>query len=637
MSRLISPRFLALLWLLCLAGGNAFAGPCCNPQDQNCLTPYEGTRVALIAGVNSYSGSKTPPDDELHDLINAVSDARAIADVLAHRGYRVRCLLNPSADRFVSELDLLKGYLSSLPPTGNDGNSTIVHFSGHGFHVGQADFIFLSGKYKQADFKNHVIRVDELVGAFSALGHLTIHFIIDACRNFSRNQPSWSDGGYLPTKEYNLKKNNNHGLFFAASASKLAHDSSESIGAKENGAFVHVANKYMDFRFADLELIYGLVRDDGALEKIDQVPDMITAGHYSARPMGGDEFDCARASDAVREFGACSRAPIAGPSCAFACTVFNKYLRTESGQSACRREPIDRVFSATQSCPPPDLLSPMAAVIGTTYVAEDRPVGTLADLRKEAQLVAATQRTLDLPTRPVAARAPAPKASVGDAVSRIQQLDAASPPPSRRSPAAGLAREVSALRLQILNATRDAAGPQGSFSEMASASLKAPAGAIELQLVPGMAGGTTGVIQPVAPPKIDCATQYCDANWVAVRVPIAKNKVVDGWIRSSAVASAQAAVAIPIVFVEDKSWPTQESFAELQKLADAAKQNLKSTIKLIAVTKPDDGSRSRADSRMTRVRSILDNRSLPASRITTRIIESEKADNFPALTVELLN
>lgn len=626
--------WLAAILLVVLIGGEASADPgCCAPSDLNCLTPYQGNRVALVFGVNKYSGSQTAFDDRLNDLVNAGRDATVVAGLLSSQHFSIRCLLDPNINQFADELAILKSHLDTLPVAGDelDSNTVIVHFSGHGFRVEMADYIFLSGDYPKEEFKNNVMRIDELLKYFSGFGNLTIDFVIDACRNVSMQMPNWMSGQFFAATDYNAKKNTAHGLIFSTSQSRLALDASADIGAIENGAFVFVAKKYLNLPFVDLDLAYQLVRDDPDMRRINQTPDINSAAHDFLVPLAGPNFGCGYASMAVKQFGACSRAPAIGPTCKMACTSFNRYLVAEAQQPFCPRTMIDKIFPATQTCAPPE--GNVAKIIGTIPVATPITAGDLASLRKEAQLVSAQTKAASVPVNRVQPdRQPAslPKKTVRDLVDQVQD------PSYGIAPNGLTTARVLDIRSQILRASRESAGSLGSFSELAGSSLRAPGGPIELQLVPGAVGGTTGEIRPTGASKIDCVTQYCDPNWVMVRVPTA-NGIIDGWIDSKKVLPASAAESAQLAFVEDGTRLSRGSISDLQRIAELAKREPKRFLKITGVTRPIDDERIKAGQRTILTQSLLERRAVDPGRLTVRIVELQDTGGYAPVTVELLN
>jgi hypothetical protein len=635
---LLSLTRLALVGSLVLSCGQVFAKVCCESGDAACLQPYSGNRVGLIVGVDKYNGSAVAVANQLNDLTNAGHDAERVAETLSAQHYSVRCLLNPDIDKFNSELDLLKTYLRTLPHSG-DGllwNNVIVHFSGHGFRVEPADYIFLSGNYPKEKFKANAVRIDELIGGFTEFGHLNIAFVIDACRNVA-NQPDWMTGIFNSAQSYSPKKNEAHSLIFSTSQTQLARDIDASIGATDNGAFIHVAKKYMDLLFADVELIYQLVAEDPDMVQIKQRPDIVHALFSQAPPLGGASYDCVLASEAATQFGACSRAPVIGPPCDRACKVRAQYiasLRGGSNNGLCTRDLLDHVFPAVQSCAPIDANATVASLLATTPVTAALAPADLAMLRKQVQLVSSQARASNLsvpPPTPAVGPGPPLAGTLSDLVSRLQGIGTdVAPGTIQLSP-----QQIFDLRARILKASRDAAGATGAFSDAANANWQAPGGPVDLQLLPSTVGGTTGPVRATGTPKVDCQTQYCDPAWVMVRIPTAQGSV-DGWIAADKVAPAPAAQSAQLTFQGNTSQLTSGSLKSLSELIEAAQKQPKSFYKIIAVTKPNDDARIQAAARATRVQSLLSQRKISPDLVTVRIVEIENVDDFAPVTIELL-
>ena len=614
-------RALIFLIVLCAQG---LAASCCPPGDQNCLTPYHGIRVAFLVGVDAYGGN-TQSVDRLNDLVNAVNDVVAIAEQLTAKNYSVRCLINPKIDEFIAERKVLENHLSTIaamPPDDLEGNSVVVHFSGHGFRVGPADYVFFSGDYAKADYPKNSIRVGDILNKFDSFSNLNIIFVIDACRNTDSAHPNWMDGTFGPANSYSQTKNDSHVLVFSTKANKLAHDVSLDIGANANGAFVFVLKKYLQFVFLDLPTIYQLVGEDSDMQKIAQIPDILPAALNRTEAAWAAPGDCGTCClygrSSVVEFGACSGPLNAANSCHNACAQFQLFEQSAANNQFCPRHVIVDVYSKAQTCGPAtqpirDLLRIVSLTPTPTAAAAD-----VANLRKSLQLNLARSRSTAI------AVTPSPGGATTTVPDLVDQIQNATPNTAMES------------RNAILRATRSAAGPNGSFSPVANLSFKLPTGPIELQLIPGPAGGTTGVFQPVAPPKVDCLTQYCDPNWVMVRAPIAKDKFIDGWLQSNKVAAAPASETAQIAFAGTSVQPTKEGFAALQKFIDIAKQNPQAPVSVIAVTQPNDDDRLRAGARIIRVRSLLTGPAVGEQRINTQIVEVANTDDFAAVTVELI-
>ncbi|MES2384979.1 MAG: tripartite tricarboxylate transporter substrate-binding protein [Pseudomonadota bacterium] len=126
-------------------------------------------RVAFVAGNNDYaSGSK---------LVNAVSDARAMAQVLRAAGWEVLEVHDASHANFEATFAKFLGRLGK-------GGEGVFYFSGHGLELARQNFLLpvdFDGSSADAAAKK-AIPLQDLIRRISAVSPRAVAMILDACR-----------------------------------------------------------------------------------------------------------------------------------------------------------------------------------------------------------------------------------------------------------------------------------------------------------------------------------------------------------------------------------------------------------------------------------------------------------------------
>lgn len=126
-------------------------------------------RVALVAGNNNYaSGSK---------LVNAVSDAKAMAQVLRAAGWEVLEIHDATHADFETTFAKFLGQLGK-------GGEGVFYFSGHGLELGRQNFLLpvdFDGSSADAAAKK-AIPLQDLIRRISANSPRAVAMILDACR-----------------------------------------------------------------------------------------------------------------------------------------------------------------------------------------------------------------------------------------------------------------------------------------------------------------------------------------------------------------------------------------------------------------------------------------------------------------------
>ena len=126
-------------------------------------------RVALVAGNNDYaSGSK---------LVNAVSDAKAMAQVLRAAGWEVLEIHDATHADFEAAFAKFLGQLGK-------GGEGVFYFSGHGLELGRQNFLLpvdFDGSSAEAAARK-AIPLQDLIRRISAISPRAVAMILDACR-----------------------------------------------------------------------------------------------------------------------------------------------------------------------------------------------------------------------------------------------------------------------------------------------------------------------------------------------------------------------------------------------------------------------------------------------------------------------
>ncbi len=134
-----------------------------------CTSWSADSRVAFVAGNNDYaSGTK---------LVNAVSDAKAVANVLRQAGWEVVEVHDATRDTFEAAFSRFLGQL------GKNGEG-VFYFSGHGLEISRQNFLLpvdFDGSNADTAVKK-AIPLQSLISRIAAVSPRAVAMILDACR-----------------------------------------------------------------------------------------------------------------------------------------------------------------------------------------------------------------------------------------------------------------------------------------------------------------------------------------------------------------------------------------------------------------------------------------------------------------------
>lgn len=590
------------------AGGPNPSPLCCKAADPACApNEYSGIRVALVVGVDDY-GAVDPPPGQLSNLKNARNDARELAGILSS-SYQVRCILDPDATMFKSELKKLRDYLQPLQDNQDldlTDNSVIIHFSGHGFQSSNSDFILLSGNFAtKAAALRAAVPVFMVSDALEALLRFDIYLIFDSCRNRSDTglvKPDWLEGFGEP-KAYGK---HGHTIVFGAGAGEFAYDKEERIGAKDNGALAFTLRKYFNFPAMRLREVFEVSMRDPSMLEIGQTPAIEPGRIFSDEPWTTHQLNCSAPEKAVaRQVIDCRLSGgttcIENQVCKKQLPKFDSFIQDNGGPSAaCSRNKLFSTFAELgQRCTP---LGPIAAILPVPAAAVPT-ANTLDQLHLNVLVSESATRIANTN-------------GLGDLFARADQV----------SPKQG--RDFLASQRRIVNAS-------SPFSDAATTKLRVKDGPVELRLQPSEKSGTTGPLRPTAKPLVDCDTQPCTPQWVFARVPTAKG-FIDGWLPTSAVEISPPSQSVIIDFRGDDFLPTRTSRENFRRIADSFRYAASAEITTSVSPDADARARAVAASRLAYVQNMISGL-LSSEQVNTRMLPTDALAVSGQVKIQLFN
>jgi uncharacterized caspase-like protein len=144
-----------------------------NPPDSRLVTPSPVPRIALVIGAQFYQDR-----DRMPEAINALSDARAVASVLAGASFSVTLVEDPDRKRLVSEIRSFSDRLAAI-----EGPAVAAFFfAGHGFQTEGFNYIVPIDAVSR-DLPISSVPVTHLIDTFGRRPAGIAVMFLDACRS----------------------------------------------------------------------------------------------------------------------------------------------------------------------------------------------------------------------------------------------------------------------------------------------------------------------------------------------------------------------------------------------------------------------------------------------------------------------
>jgi hypothetical protein len=594
---------------------------CCRPDAPDCRPDeYSGKQVALVVGVNSYSGSNP---SRLGDLKNAINDAELLAKSYS-RFFKVRCIIDPTKDEFAIEVDKLRTYLreinEKLGGLSLDRGTAVLHFSGHGLRLEGNDYIFLKGDFesKEDAIRRGAINLLLTARDFSGLENVDLFVTMDACRNVG--SLNWAQHALDRQTLYQL--GDTIAVLHSTGANQEAHDFSSDIANGKNGAFAAGVVRYFGLTIAPLEWIYRFAGVDPVMRKAKQRPTYITSHSVSLLPWSGKSTDACGDSDQtiLAHYVQCLRKPDTPIT------------------AVCMRDQVctryNRRLTLHPSCDTNELTSTLSDLKSQCQLTASRTLQSTGDLSFATQVenaLRSAQSIRDRRLTPIGmfASDSFPPISPSSSMALERQLQEIPQLAAKNRSLTAPPQPVQNLRSQILVT---AALPVDQTQKNMAAWLQVPPGPIELSLLPETTAGSTGVITPIGPAKINC-NQYCSKDWAYVEVPTQRG-VVPGWVRTDKLRPKETISAFTMRYRDRDIRPLEDDLKQVRNMLRHAKQYEKSIVKITTVsTSNDESSILLAEARADFIELRLQSRGIQAERVSTILAVLEYGE--PRLTIEL--
>ena len=222
-------------------------------------------RIALVIGNQRY--------DHVEDLINPVSDAGDIADLLRETGHRVIEANNLTKRGFEKTL-------RDLAIEAGTGGEVLVFYAGHGFQVDGTDYLVPvdAALTDETDLPFQTVRVETLFRLMEARSRRHISFL-DACRNnpFAEALVRVSLSDRVATPELGFRQYDVPGeglVVYSTGPGALAYDGKEGDNSPFSAALIDRVRQDPD---GDLTQVLAKVRRDVSRKtKGEQVPTWVT-------------------------------------------------------------------------------------------------------------------------------------------------------------------------------------------------------------------------------------------------------------------------------------------------------------------------------------------------------------------------
>ena len=583
---------------------------CCDTRAGNCAAPsYGNGRVALIIGTDDYSHYSPILDS----LKNAKNDAESIARALHDQGVSVQCLLDPTRDLVVSEINSLAAHLFRKQDQGIPSRDAhaLLYFAGHGFNDQGTDYLIFGTKSALAGVPNvDNILVDSgyavpgILRTFNGLRSYLITAIFDACRGLVRTnsvqEPPRFRGSAFANPNDQLQQDN-HQTQKLVVYSTFQHGLSLDTAPPElqgNGLFAAHLKYFIGLRDIPLYSIFSatglFVSHDAQKMKQLQQPNLLDIGGLRAsRPWRESKprNTCNLVASQLwnTAFGCLS--PLGNQACAAELCDTWKELASVSEPVPAERECIQ---AATRRLPYklPDVckIIPQPAAAYRAPIRVQTPFGA-AQLALETFVQAQAQVTpIELKNHLDAALVEAESIAAKKELANQLRPVWLSPIPQQSSLTPGL----SAITSQT----------------------------VELKTLPNEKASTVAVLPSDLRIHIDCVSMKCREGWAGIRTGTATQ--IRGYIQTSTLRPTEDNATFGVEF-EDEAIALSEGM--LEKLTAQVSRNGPATAvnAVVAVRKMTNASNEEfllAIARRNQIRSILLRSGIQPDRILDRIVET---------------
>jgi hypothetical protein len=594
---------------------------CCDASNPGCAAPaYNGVRVALVVGNDSYSGA-------LRALSNGANDARAMTAILKG-SYRVRCMLNLDRVTFNRELDAFRKHIEVTAEQHKDESvnaRALLYFSGHGFSVDGENYIVLSGSVTdKADLSdNHARLIAGIAATIGSHVNFKTSLIFDSCRNFIQgqpNQPAFADKGFTPPVVFDGMD-----IVYSTGPFSFARDEFDEVNRTNTGAYAHTVRKFSAFEGLTAgQLLVSNVASDPAMRAIGQTPSAAPGGFFDLYSWSGASSGCASTEAyIVNTIGFCQSK--GNPEQCMKPEVCKSLQTMAKSVPVCPQTKLDVVFpnemqicNAVAQAASTSVLLDVANVAG---LAPDNPARANAAAAAVAIQSQADRKRLASLWRPALSQQlsaidnlrvlPGNQTALRTETTRIQQ---------------GINQKIQTSQDVLASAKVVQALPSTTFN----------IDSVELKVVPSQISGSTGRLKTKGPLVANCALLPCTEDFVMAQVPT-ENGALKGWIEADKVVPISPTCSASLEYAENSFTPTTESLLSLRKAVSKDCIGAGATAVIVAVVRPDtdDAKLVTASQRVAFVRNSLFGSSIDPDKIRTSFAKADDAGSATPITLQV--
>jgi hypothetical protein len=224
-------------------------------------------RVALVIGNNAYA---------LTPLQNAVSDAKAITDVLRDSGFQVDLVLNATLKDFDTALERFASQL-------RDGDVAMFYYSGHGVQIANENYLLPVDftAQEETDAKYESMPASRIVDRLGESGARLNIIVLDACRTNPFRSTRGGTRGLAP-----MESGRGSLIAFATAPNRTADDNPGG----SNGLFTSYVLEAMNQPGLGIEEVFSRARQSVyQASKGQQVPWVVSSviGDFQFRAGAG--------------------------------------------------------------------------------------------------------------------------------------------------------------------------------------------------------------------------------------------------------------------------------------------------------------------------------------------------------------
>jgi Caspase domain len=552
-------------------------------------TEYEGDRVALVVGTDSYSDFH---DEEIKTLINATHDATRLAAVLSNQGFKVRCVLDGNRAEVDREFSKLRTFLQTReqnPANTAKASQVLVYVAGHGYRdpYDRSDYLLLrpdpdadqivdlstlSGRIRQGRYS-----IQSLVDSFrSAPGHPVV-FIFDACRAIIpiRRQNGTTTRGEATGGMTGEGLILNRVVAYSTAPGSTSVDSDPSLSAT-NGVYAEFLAQFIDQAGLTLSRIFNVTgfvvqayRDDQRPEFVSKLGFILDKLWVQRQPSS----DCERLNASIwNSIGSCAKPRTVGCVRQDICPAIAEFL--QGGATGETRSCLQQHKQKWLKIDIPAVCTDGGNAVAQANVAPGYSVVNLEGAPPDSNRIAVAYLTGYAQAASI----------IGPAGKGPSPVDIRAGLDSNLSSIAGNAKErvVRKNRDALLSKNNNGTAPQTLPNPF---DIAVPGAEINVRNLPSF---NADAIDRFPANKdnvqIDCYTISCFDEWVGVRVQ-RQNSLYRGWVPIRELGMiATVGQGLGLQYDKDDISPNEETFVALRNSIgdDASKPDGFGRIQIVA-------------------------------------------------------